>query len=137
MLEVKSLGKELRHKTDPETGMPLDREPPEWQEQLEVRASGKDVDALRGAFKESSQRAMHQAENWRKKAGSERLPSPDGKMVEVPGFLVDSFRSQGFGRVSVRPTFTVRGFGGMKREGLRRARYVYRNGERITLMEER
>lgn len=136
MLEVKSLGKELRHKLDPDTGMPLEFEPPEWQEQVEVRASGKDVDALRGVFKESSQRALHQAHNFRQKAGSERLPSPDGKMVEVPGFLVDNYRSMGFGKVASKPSFRMSGFGGMKREGLRRCRYVYRNGERITLMEE-
>lgn len=137
MLEVKSLGKELRHKLDPDTGMPLEYEPPEWQEQVEVRASGKDVHALRGVFKESSLRSMHQAENFRKKGGSELLPSPDGKMVEVPGFLVENYRSMGFGKVASKPSFRMSGFGGMKRDGFTRCRYVYRDGERVTLKEER
>ena len=137
MLEVKSLGKELRHKLDPETGRSLDREPPEWQDQVEVRATGKDVQALRGVFKDSSQKQLHQAHNFRNAEGSERLPSPDGKMFEIPGFLVDNYKSMGFGKRATRPSFSMSGFGGMKKEGFTRCKYVYRDGQRVTLMEER
>lgn len=136
-VEEISLGKELRHKRDPETGLPLEHEPPEWNEITEVRATGRDVRALLGGMKDEAQREQHWAENLRRKVGVELLRSPDGKLTKIPGPLVETYRDRGFGRARVRPGIAVSGFGGMQREGLTRLVIRYSGGERTVVKEER
>lgn len=135
-LEVVDLGKEYRHKEDPETGLPLESEPLEERSITEIRATGKDVEALRGEMKESAQVTAHQAWNRRQMFGEETLSSPLGKRVAVEGSLVEQYKRKGYGRMATRPTFTVNGFGGMKRAGLHRARYRYSGGVCETILEE-
>lgn len=136
MLEVLDLGKTLRHKEDPTTGLPLENEPLEESTGTEIRATGKDVRALFGEMRESAQITAHQAWNRRQLNGEEVLSSPLGKRVAVEGSLVDQYKRKGYGRLATKPMFVVNGFGGMKRAGLHRARYRYSGGVCETLLEE-
>lgn len=136
-LEVLNLGKQLRHKEDPETGLPLEREPLEWTEITETRATGKDVEALKGQMREAGLVGMQQAHNRRQKYGVETLSTPNGQPLEVPAPLIDTYRQRGFGQAALKTSFRVDGFGGMKALGLRRITIRYHNGAREITREER
>lgn len=135
-LEILNLGKELRHKEDPKTGLPLEKEPMEWREITEVRATGKDVAALKDEFKDVSQVHLQQAWNRRQINGEETLSGPTGRRVAVEGSVVEKYKQRGYGRLALRPSFVVNGFGGMRQAGLRHATYRYSNGQRETIVEE-
>jgi hypothetical protein len=117
------LGKEYRHREDPETGLPLEHEPPVESEIYEIRAKGaKACQALKGEMKDSSQTVMQQAYNRDRKYGVEVLSDPNGKPVPVLGTEVDRYRAAGYGVKGLKTVMRVNGFGGMQREGIRRQR---------------
>ena len=97
----------------------------------EIRATGKEVQELRGVFKESAPQMMH--ESWRKaqKVGMTKITRPDGSTDDVLADTEAMYRQQpGFCVSATRPTFTMSGFGGMRRDGITKMRIRYRNGER-------
>lgn len=100
----------------------------------EIRASGREVQELRGVFKDSAPQMMH--ESWQKaqRIGLTKITKPDGTSDEVLADKEALYRQQpGFCVSAVRPTFTMPGFGGMKAAGLTRMRIRYSNGEREIL----
>ena len=104
----------------------------------EIRASGKEVQELRGVFKDSAPQMMHEGFNEWKSIGETKITRPDGSVDTVRADKEAMYRSQpGFCVSATRPIFTVHGFGSMKKEGITRARYLYSKGERITLEEKR
>ena len=128
--------KEMRQPLDPETGLYDGGGKPEWEEFEEVSATGNDCQALVGEMKEWSQTAQQQAWNREQKFGVAEIPDPDGNPVRVLGNEVEKYRAKGYCQKSKKTSFSVRGFGKMKSEGLRRQRIRYHKGEREIVYEE-
>lgn len=111
------------------------KEIPQW----EIRATGKDVQALRGAFKDSAPQMMH--EGWKEwqSIGETKITRPDGSTDVVRADKEALYRSQpGFCVHATRPTFTCNApwEGSLKRLGIRRQKILYRDGQRIVLEEK-
>ena len=123
---------EKRAKIDEETGETKFVQP--W----EIRATGKKVQELKGAFKDSGPEMMHQGvKEWEKGGGDLKITRPDGSVDVVRADKEEMYRRQpGFCKARVRPGIEVDGFGEMKRRGLTRFKASYRNGVR-TVLEER
>jgi len=105
---------------------------PQW----EIRATGKEVQELRGVFKDSAPQMLH--EGWKEwnSIGETTITKPDGSTDVVRADKEHLYRNQpGFCVTATRPTFTVQGFEGMRRSGLTRFRALYKDGVR-TVMEE-
>lgn len=103
----------------------------------EIRATGKEVQELRGAFKDSAPQMMH--EGWKEwnDIGETTITKPDGSTDVVRADKEPMYRAQpGFCERRVRPGVTVSGFGSMKRDGVTRFKASYSNGVR-TVLEER
>jgi hypothetical protein len=113
-----------------EDGKPVEKQIPQW----EIRATGKEVQELRGAFKDTAPQMMHETWKQWKSIGEETITKPDGSTDVVRADWVDTYRQhEGFCVRSIRPTFTVDGFGGMKAAGLTRIKIRYHNGQREVL----
>lgn len=136
-IERVHLGKELRHQEDPKTGLPMEHEPLVETEVYEDRATGGDVQALLGEMREASQVHLQQAYNREQAFGVAEISDPDGRPVRVLGNEIEAYEKRGFNRAALKATFRINGFGGMKREGLKRVKIRYRNGIREVIREER
>lgn len=106
----------------------------------EIRASGKEVNELSDAFKDSGPEMMH--EGWKEwnSIGETTITKPDGSTDVVRADKEHLYQAMpGFCKSATRPTFTVNvpWTGSMKKEGITRARYRYENGERVTVEEKR
>lgn len=128
--------KVLSYKKDPETGESLENEAPIVSEEYERTATGDDAVALLGEMKDWGQASLQQAWNRENRYGTETLSDPNGRPIKLLGTEVDRYREKGYGQKGLRPTFTVNGFGGMKRSGLRHFKVRYSNGMREVLLEE-
>jgi hypothetical protein len=102
-------------------------------EPWELRAHGRKLQELRGAFKESAPQMMHEgAKEWERHGGGEVITKPDGTTDTVRADKVAMYRERpGFCVRRIRPGITVDGFGGMKRDGITRMKIRYSNGQRI------
>lgn len=129
--------KVITFRKDPETGESLENEAPIVSEQYERTADNpRDVKALLGEMKDWGQISLQQAWNRERKYGTEDLSNGVGNPVRVLGNQVERYRASGYGQKALKATFAVNGFGGMKRDGLRKAKYVYRGGVRETVYEQ-
>ena len=103
----------------------------------EVRASGKEVQELRGMFKDTAPAMMH--ETWKewKSIGKTVITRPNGAApIEIRADKEAHYRGYpGFCKTRVRAGVTISGFGGMKASGLTRSKILYKDGERIVLEE--
>lgn len=100
-------------------GKPYMKEIPQW----EITASGKEVGELEGIFKGSAEQMMH--DSWKEwhSIGEEVITKPDGSTDVVRGDHFENYRRQpGFCVKATKPTFTMSGFGSMKRDGILRQR---------------
>lgn len=92
----------------------------------EIRATGKDVQQLRGIFKESGQDMMHEGmKEWDAHGGGVKITRPDGSVDTVRADKEAMYRAHpGFCVTATRPTFVceVPWEGSLKREGIRRQR---------------
>mgnify|MGYP001478760318 CR=1 FL=1 len=103
---------------------------PRW----EIKASGKEVQELKGIFKDSAPQMMHEGLAEFKRIGGTRVSLPNGSTDVVRSDMVEKYRGMpGFCVNATRPTFTFDGFGGMKAAGLTRMRIRYHNGQREVL----
>lgn len=122
------LPKEARIKKDGTT---------EIVEPWEIRATGKDVQALKGALKENAEKEFHEHVQEDEKIGMEKITRPDGSVDEVRADWVPRLRQEyGFCRHAVRSSISINGFGSMRARGLTRYKAIYRDGVR-TVVEER
>lgn len=106
-------------------------------EPWEINASGKEIQELRGAFKDSAPQMMH--EGWKEwnKIGETKITLPNGKTDVIRADKEHLYRQQpGFCKTRIRPGITISGFGEMKARGLTRMKISYRDGVR-TVLEER
>lgn len=113
-----------------EDGKPVTKMIPQW----EINATGKEVHELDGIFKDSAPQMMH--ETWKewKEIGETVITRPDGSKDTIRADKEQLYRNhEGFCVHAVRPTFSVDGFGGMKRAGLTRFKARYVNGQREVL----
>lgn len=127
-----------------EDGRPVEKRIPQW----EIKATGKEVNELRGIFKDSAPQMMH--ETWKewKEIGEETITRPDGSTDVVRADRLDRYRAKkGFCERAIRPTFTMSGFGRMRLEGIVRqhikwtkeGKYidtVYADGRKTSVLEE-
>lgn len=112
-------------------------EKPEVRTPWEIRATGKDVQQLRGIFKESAKDMFHESLTEWQSIGETTITKPDGSTDVIRADKEHLYRSQpGFCQSRVRPGTVVSGFGGMKLRGITRYRAVYKGGVR-TVLEER
>jgi hypothetical protein len=115
-----------------EDGRPVEKVIPQW----EVRATGKEVQELRGAFKDTAPQMMHDGmKEWEAGGGNLTITKPDGTTDVIRADKEQLYRSQnmGFCEHRVRPGIMVDGFGGMKRQGLSRFKVRYHEGQREVL----
>ncbi len=126
-IEKIDLPPRFEYETGPD-GKVVEKVIPQW----EIRAHGKKyVKELRGMFKDSAPQMMH--EGWKEwnSIGEEKITRPDGSVDTVRADKVQMYREHpGFCVHATRPTLTVSGFGGMKREGVSKMRIRYSNGVR-------
>lgn len=104
----------------------------------EIRATGRKVQELRGAFKDSGPEMMHEGyKEWQANGGDLKITKPDGSVDTIRADKEELYRQQpGFCQARVRPGMTIDGFGEMKRRGLTRFKASYKDGVR-TVLEER
>lgn len=77
-------------------------------EPWEVRATGKKVQELRGAFKESAPQMLHEQAELNKKIGMQRITLADGSVDSVRADHVDKLRARpGVCRTRIRPGITM------------------------------
>jgi len=132
-----SLGEHLIRPADPVTGQPDESAAPIVSEEYEIQAQGPAAaKALLGEMKDFAQASLQQAYNREQKFGVEELSDPNGQPIRLLGTEVEKYKARGYGRKALRLAFQVDGFGGMKRDGVRRAKYIYRDGVRKTVYEE-
>jgi hypothetical protein len=115
----------MRQKEDSVTGEYIAGSRPEQSEFTEVKASGKDVSALLGAMKESSQTTLHQAWNRDQKHGVMDISDPAGKVVRIRANQEKEYRARGYGQKSTKASFSVQGFGRMRKESVLKQRVTY------------
>jgi hypothetical protein len=111
----------------------------------EIRATGKDVQQLRGIFKDSAPQMMHEGFQEWKSIGETKITRPDGSVDTVRADKEEMYRKQpGFCVHATRPTFTlnVPWEGSLKQEGIKRQRITkdytetwYHDGRHV--LEER
>lgn len=105
----------------------------------EIRASGKEVNELKGAFKDSGHQMMH--EGWKEwnSIGETKITRPDGSVDTVRADKEQLYRQQpGFCVSATRPGIVcdVPWEGSMRRRGLMYSKTIYRDGV-ATVVEER
>ena len=122
--------KEMRQKEDPATGQYVPGSRPEFSEFTEVKATGKDVAALLGEMKESSQATLQQAWNLDQSVGVVDLPDPDGRTVRIRADQFQEYRARGYGQRSMKTSFSVQGFGQMRKQNVLKQRVTYSGGSR-------
>lgn len=108
-------------------------------EPWEVRATGKEINELRGAFRDAAPQMLHQGmKDWEAHGGSLKVTKANGEVDEIRADKEQEYREKipGFCQSRVRPGITVSGFGGMRRRGTTRYRAVYSKGT-VTVLEER
>jgi hypothetical protein len=103
----------------------------------EIRATGKEVNELRGVFKESAPQMLHETQKEWASIGEETITLPNGKTDVVRADKLDRYRNKpGFCKARIRPGITVDGFGGMRARGQTRYKAIYK-GSQVTVLEER
>lgn len=113
-----------------EDGTVENRSIPQW----EIKATGREVQELRGIFKDSAPQMMH--EGWKEwnAIGETKITRPDGSVDVVRADKEEAVRAMpGFCKSATKPVFTMNGFGGMRKEGITRMRIRYHNGQREIL----
>lgn len=125
-----------KYETDPETGEEDRSKTPRLVDEVEVKATGKEVAELKDVFRESAWRHQNQIQARRKKYGVVKLTDPQGNVGEVFGHEEERYRKLGWGRHSTRPTFSV-GFGETKYPTrFRRTKYKYVDGQVVEVSRE-
>lgn len=123
---------EMRPQVNDKTGEYIDGSKYVPSEFTTVKATGKDVGALFGAMKESSQKTLQQAWNLDQSVGVVDLPDRDGKLVRIRANQYDQYRAMGYGMKSTKTSFSVQGFGRMQRENVLKQKITYSgNSKRI------
>lgn len=117
-----------------EHGKPMEETVRPWR----IEATGKEVNELRGTFKDTAPQMLHEsAKEWEARGGSVKITKPNGEVDDVRADLLDRYRAKpGFCKTRIRPGITVSGFGGMRKRGISRYRAVYSKGT-VTVLEER
>jgi len=105
----------------------------------EIKATGKEVNELSDAFKDSGPAMMH--ESWKewKSIGEETITKPDGSTDTVRADKLDQYRQMpGFCVSATRPTFTVNvpWEGSLRKQGITRQRILYKDGQAVILEEK-
>lgn len=93
-------------------------------EPWEVRATGRKVNELRGAFKDTAPQMLQEGmKSWEAGGGDLVITKPDGSTDTVRADMESQYRNlPGFCETRVNPGIQVSGFGGMQRDGLKRYR---------------
>jgi hypothetical protein len=127
-----------------EDGTVEEKRIPQW----EIKATGKEVQELRGAFKDTAPQMMHDTWKEWKAIGEAKITRPDGSTDVVRADHEPMYRQQpGFCVHATRPTFTMSGWGRMKAYGIVRQRIkwmsdgkltetVYADGRKESVLEE-
>lgn len=125
-----------RYHEDPETGEEDRSKTPRLVDEVEVRATGKDVEALRPAFAKGAEIRQNQSAARRKKYGVTRITDPQGNVGEIFPHEEEKYRALGWGQAATRPTFSVP-FGERRyAKGFSRTIYKYVDGELTVVSRE-
>lgn len=78
-------------------------------EPWEVRATGRKVQELKGAFKDSGPAMLHEQAELNKKVGMEKVVLPDGRVDEIRADTVDRLKQlrPGVNKRRIRPGITI------------------------------
>lgn len=132
----KVIRKVPQYHKDPETGEEDQTKTPKLVDEVEVRATGKDVEALRPAFEKAAWIKRNQLAARRKKYGVMKLTDPTGKPDEIFANEEEKYRKIGWGRHATRPTFSVT-WGEQKiARKFVRTKYKYVDGELVVVSRE-
>lgn len=108
-------------------------------EPWEIRATGRKVNELRGAFDDVKHSMLHESEKeWKQNGGDCVITKPDGSTDTVRADWEQNYRQMsGFCVAATKPTFLVAApwEGSMKRRGLTYSKTVYRDGQAVVIEE--
>lgn len=126
------IGKVPKYQEDPETGEPDMTKTPTLVDEVEVRADGPDVMALKDVFKDLAWRKQNQRAKKRQKLGVMKITNPQGGVEEIFQNEEQRYREMGYGQKATRFGL-VNPFGEQKVNtgGFRRVKYRYENGELV------
>lgn len=129
-----------KYQTDPETGEVDRSKTPVLVEEEEVKATGKDVEALTPVFEKSSWVKQNQLAARKKKYGVTKITDPQGNVQEVFGHQEAELRKLGWGQKALKTYFNVK-FGESRENPtkiFRRTKYKFIDGKFVeTFREER
>ena len=123
---------ELRQPVDPNTGLYVRDAKPVPTEIEDIKASGKDCQALMGVMRDSAQQSSHLRWKRQQSEGVERISDPDGKEVQVYASQIPQYRSRGYCQKSMKISFSVQGWGKMRSESVLRQKVTYSRGSKTT-----